>query len=180
MVMNAHQAGNLKVIAVNDNYLLAPWADILYACDVKWWQWHIHRQELIDFQGEKVTQDVEAAEKYGIKYIKSEPKCTLSTDPAIIYQGSNSGYQAINLAYHTGVKRVLLLGYDQKFSNDGKAHWFGDHPDKVRSGYDGWRVFYESLATHAADIGFEIINCTTETALTCFKKIPLDEVLQNI
>jgi hypothetical protein len=32
--------GKTRVIAVNDAYRLAPFADVLYACDEKWWKWH--------------------------------------------------------------------------------------------------------------------------------------------
>jgi hypothetical protein len=28
--------GRARVIAVNDGYRLAPWADVLYACDRRW------------------------------------------------------------------------------------------------------------------------------------------------
>ena len=29
----------VRVIAINDAYKMAPWADVLYFCDDKWWQW---------------------------------------------------------------------------------------------------------------------------------------------
>jgi hypothetical protein len=32
--------GKAFVIAINDAYKLAPWADALYACDGLWWRWH--------------------------------------------------------------------------------------------------------------------------------------------
>ena len=32
--------GKARVIAINDAYTLAPWADALYATDAKWWHWH--------------------------------------------------------------------------------------------------------------------------------------------
>ena len=32
--------GKARVIAVNDAWRLAPWADILYACDGRWWRHH--------------------------------------------------------------------------------------------------------------------------------------------
>jgi hypothetical protein len=31
--------GRVRVIAINDAFKLAPWADVLYFCDDKWWQW---------------------------------------------------------------------------------------------------------------------------------------------
>ena len=47
-------AGKARVIAINDAYRMAPWADMLYACDLKWWRWHDGAPY---FLGEKWTQD---------------------------------------------------------------------------------------------------------------------------
>ena len=38
------------VIVVNDNYKLAPWADVLYAADPEWWDLH---QGAPSFQGDR-------------------------------------------------------------------------------------------------------------------------------
>ena len=166
-----------KVLVINDNYLKYPTADFLYACDLKWWDWHAERKELKQFFGQKITQDKAAAEKYNIQYIESHGKMALSTDPKIIHQGMNSGYQAINLAYHMRPTKVILLGYDMQFGPNNESHWFGDHPDKVRSGYGSWMIGYASIAEHAKKLNFEIINCTERTALTCFPKAKLQDVL---
>ena len=32
--------GRAHIIAVNESYRLAPWADVLYSCDFMWWQLH--------------------------------------------------------------------------------------------------------------------------------------------
>ncbi len=120
----------------------------------------------MDFRGRKITQDKEASEKYSIEYYESRKGQGISTDNTYINQGSNSGYQAINLAYNLGAKRIILLGYDMQFSG-GKAHWFGDHPNNVRSDYNSFISYYKNLSTMLpADL--EIINCTKQTALTCF------------
>src|SRR5690349_3855481 len=31
--------GGARVIAINDAYLMAPWADVLYFADPRWWDW---------------------------------------------------------------------------------------------------------------------------------------------
>ena len=162
-----------NVIVINNNYQLAPWAQILYACDLKWWDWH---EGAKDFKGEKWTQDEKAAEKYGLRYIKSIPNAGISEDPQVIHQGSNSGIQAIGLAYHFGARTIYLLGYDLQATR-GKSHWHGDHPDGVVSCWHRWLVFYEQVAKDAEKLGISIINCTRETALKCFERKELDEVL---
>lgn len=169
-----------KVIAINDNYLLAPWADVLYACDGRWWDWHHERSELKDFRGRKITQDRDAAERYGIEYIESRDAPGLSRDPAYIHSGSNAGIQAINLACHFGARRIVLLGYDMQ-ATDGKAHWFGEHAwhdqDKVRDHWHKWLWRYQLVAEDARRMDIEIINATRETALTCFPRQPLSSLL---
>jgi hypothetical protein len=167
-----------KAIAINDNYLLAPWADVLYACDGRWWDWHRDRNELKSFRGRKITQDQDAAARYGIEYIESRDAPGLSRDPAYIHQGSNAGIQAINLAYHFGARRIVLLGYDMQATN-GKAHWFGDHPNRFLSYWHRWLPLYERVAEDARQMDLEIINATRETALTCFPRKPLSSLLPD-
>jgi len=144
----------------------------LYACDAKWWDWH----EGTDFQGRKITQDIKAVEKYGIEHIESKPGKGLSTDPKIIHQGSNSGYQAINLAYHLGAKHIILLGYDMGKAGN-KSHWFGDHPDKQPSSYDQFIRNFDSISSQLTSIGLAVTNCTRKTQLKCFPLQKLTDVL---
>jgi hypothetical protein len=165
-----------NVIVINDNYLLAPWADVLYACDGHWWDWHQDRKELKEFKGRKVTQDKEASERYKLEYIESVDLDGLSRNKDFVAKGSNSGIQAINLACHLGATRIVLLGYDMQ--HDGvKSHWFGEHPNTFKPPVHRWLRHYEFVARDAKEMGVEIINATRETALTCFERKSLEEVL---
>jgi len=166
------------VIVINDNYKMAPWADYLYFCDPKWFEWHKDKKDLANFKGKKYTQDAGIAKAYGINYIESKPAEGISESPDVIHQGSNSGYQAINLAYHLGARKIILLGYDMQTTN-GKSHWFGNHPDNIISKYKSLVQHFESLAEHAKRLDLEIINCTRKTALTCFPKMKLESALSS-
>jgi hypothetical protein len=159
------------VIVINDNYLVAPWADILYACDLKWWDWH---KGVPDFAGERWTQDADAARKYGLSYVRGKGGKGLSTDTGTIHTGSNSGYQAINLAYLFGARRVILTGYDMKVGPNGAAHWFGNHPDNIVSNHSGWLAGFKTIVDQRL---VEVINCTRDTALTCFPQMSIEEAL---
>ena len=55
--------GRAKVIAINNAYQLAPWSDVLYACDGAWWDWH---QGAPDFGGIKVSSTKNAMRWPGI------------------------------------------------------------------------------------------------------------------
>lgn len=177
--------GKAKVLVINTNYLYALWADYHYACDQHWWLWHEDNPELLRFKGQKFTQDSswESAnlerikQKHSVTVIPSKAGKGLSTEPNLIYQGSHSGYQAINLAYHLGAKRIILLGYDMQIGPNGELHHHPDHPTPIKSPWGSWVKNYDELAKDAERLGLEIINCTERTALTCFPKKNLFEVL---
>ena len=167
-----------RVLCINDNYRMAPWADVLYASDPIWWDWHAERVKA--FRGRKITQDKESAEKYGLEYIESRDADGLSRDPAYIHKGSNSGIQAINLACHFGARRIVLLGYDMQ-ATGGKTHWHGKHPGES-SDYGPWHKWlwrYQMVADDAERMGLEIINATRETALRCFPRKPLSSLVPD-
>ena len=94
--------------------------------------------------------------------------------------GRNSGYQCINLAFHLGVSRIVLLGYDMRCDNSGRSHWFGDHPHPTKSTvYQQVMVkHFETLVKPLKARGVEVINCTPGSAIECFPKVPLADLLQ--
>lgn len=97
----------------------------------------------------------------------------------MINQGLNSGYQAMNLAYHFGATRMLLLGFDMQRTN-GRSHWFGDHPGKlnVPSPYDEFVKRFGPLAKDLDAQGVQVVNCSTSTALECFPRGHIFEELE--
>jgi hypothetical protein len=155
---------------------LALWADILYACDGEWWDRYIENV-LLTFSGELWTQDVPAASKYGINRIEADGACGLGRDK--IHYGANSGYQAINLAYLFGAKRVILLGFDMRRSDDRKSHWHGDHPGPLNKDMPikAWVKNFWKLAEDLKGENVEVINSTRDTALECFNKVKLEVAL---
>jgi len=148
------------VIVVNTTFRAAPWADELYAMDRKWWNAHLTEVKET-FAGRLSTplNGVKAAEH-------------VTHD-----KGKNSGYGALALAILRGAQRVILLGYDAQHT-DGKTHWHGDHPEGLGSAGSvaRWpRDFERAQRQYAGRI--EIINATRQTALTCFPRRRLEDVL---
>ena len=162
------------VIAINDAYKLAPWADVLYAADAKWWNWH---QGVPSFAGRKYTLQADAAKWPGVQVLQNTGERGLEARPTGLKTGRNSGYQAINLAVHLGASRVLLLGYDMGPDPQGKTHWFGDHPDKSPSPYAIFIERFTDLVVPLRQLGVEVINCSRRTALTVFPQQTLEEAL---
>ena len=169
-----------RVIAVNDAYRLAPWADVLYACDWRWWRKH---DGVADFPGLKVTLSNARGHLDAwpeIKVLENTGTDGLETAPTGLRTGRNGGYQAINLALHLGAARVLLLGYDMKAAGDGRTHWFGDHQDWPTKATIFENLFLPNFAGLAAPLrqaGVEVINCTPGSALTVFPALSLEAAL---
>ena len=166
--------GWAPVIAINDAYRVAPWADVLYACDDKWWAWH---QGVATFAGAKYALDAKATRWPGVQVLRNAGEKGLELDPTGLRTGRNSGYQAINLAVHVGAARIVLLGYDMSPAPDGRTHWFGDHPDKAPSPYALMRTAFDTLVAPLAAAQVEVLNCSRRTALTAFPCAPLDTVV---
>lgn len=182
--------GRCRVIAVNNQGIetdcdgqvvpaMAPWADVLYAADAKWWR-HYEKRAL-KFAGTKVTirdtlpwPEVMSL-KQSIEHASFDPR------PTHLVSGGNSGYQAIHLAVHYGATRILLLGFDMKNGRNGRRHWFGSHPGRLdsRGNFTGWLRAFDKLARVLDHMGVKVVNCTPDTALRAFSRRPLAEALDG-
>jgi hypothetical protein len=174
-----------NIIAVNDAYRLLPFAQMLYACDAKWWEVH---KGCPDFQGEKWSSHglpgrvrhndkTEVAARYGLHLVAGQDGEEFSLDPEVITYGSNSGFQAINLALLLGAKRIVLVGFNMQAVN-GSRHFFGDHGRGLRntSSYSNFiRAFERAARKLPPEI--QIVNATPNTALRCFRMMPLEKAL---
>jgi hypothetical protein len=172
------RASGAKVIVVNDAYTLAPFADVLYFADAKWHKWHKDRPEFRAFAGQKCSIFLGVDLKLGgVHLLKQAAYMGLSTDPGEICTGSNSGYQAVNIAVLSGAKRIVLIGYDGR-AKDGKQHFFGDHPDKSHAPYEVTRGRFADLVAPTKKLGVKIMNATPGSWIECFPMVNLAESLE--
>lgn len=167
--------GRARVIAVNDAIRLAPWADVLYACDGKWWSQH--HASLHQFKGMRFSLTVNRKRFPDVQRLRNAGVDGACLEPGSVKTGRNSGYQAIQLAVHIGASRVLLLGYDM-MRHGGKSHFFGEHPNKwTPSPYRSFLQVFPSIVKPLAKYGVEVINCSRVTALDCFPKMTIEDAL---
>jgi len=168
--------GRVRVIAINDAWRLAPWADVLYGCDWRWWVKH---GGVPGFAGIKVSLSNSRGhldEYPEIRLLENTGVDRLEPRPNGLRTGHNGGFQAINLAVHFGARRILLLGYDMKAGDGGRTHWFGDHadwPTRPTIYATAMLPHFAGLAAALRDAGVEAINCTPDSALTVF---PIQDV----
>jgi hypothetical protein len=168
--------GKLKVIVVNDQFRLAPWADVLYAADFQWWN-HRSNQDALDFNGLKVTVSF-AVNSNKVLRLNPGEVTGLSYKADTLVTCKNSGFQAMNLAALFGVRRLFLFGFDMR-TVDGKAHNFGNHPPGLTqdvAAYKEWVALVTKSAPEFARAGVEVFNCTKGSALKCFPFLTLEDV----
>lgn len=166
-----------RVIAIKDAYNLAPWADVVYGAGVdqtKWWQRN-GKRVVAAHQGLRFTLDPAAAEWASLLQWGAEQG--LSTDPARLALGRNSGYQAINLAVLLGAAKIILLGYDMKRAAGEQENFFVGPTKGPVHRYAEWQPFFRTLLDPLARLGVSVINCTPDSALECFPKMTLAEAL---
>lgn len=163
----AGAAGIRRCIAINTTFRRAPWADVLYACDAAWWRLH-HAEVESEFTGELWTQDAEATHKFGVKRIESARRPGLGKRPGVIHQGGNGGYQAINLAFHAGARKIILLGFDMQ-----GTHWHGKYENGLPNTqpwlFKQWLANFDGLAGDLAQEGVDVVNCSPGSALAIFR-----------
>ena len=166
--------GKAKVYVVNNAYKLAPWANVLYACDDSWWRYYKP-----EFAGEKWTLSDKAAADFGLNLIGRAGKALFSTDEGKVATGYNSGFQALNLAYVQGARKAILLGFDYK---DPGNHFFGRHSGALdrASNMHRWIRAMHDAAPVMAQANYEVINSTPNSAIKCFPQMGIEDALHKL
>lgn len=102
----------------------------------------------------------------------------LSLDPEYLVTGSNSGFQALNLAILAGVAQVILLGFDAN-DTDGEAHWHGSHPATTPPGAAaGYRQSFKAATKAIKAAGVRVLNCSPGSTIACFERMDLVDALR--
>lgn len=183
--------GKCRVIAVNNQGIdtecdgqmvpaLAPWADILFGADAKWWR-HYHERAL-KFEGRKVCARATLPWREVYSLTQSYEHPTFDPRPTHLVSGGNSGYMAVHIAVHLGATRILLLGFDMREGRNRRRHWFGNHPGRLnaRGNFSGWNRAFEKFAKVLHLMNIEVLNCTPDSALKCFRRVPLEMALHGL
>lgn len=171
--------GRAKVITINNSWRLAPWSDILFAVDWRWWKAH---RGVPDFHGVKLTIDWRFRHRkewdiWSLVCPKVEND-EIVHRPGHVAWGGNSGMGALNLADQLGASKIILVGYDMHLMNG--AHWHGDHvgsglTNPTSDGIIRWR---RAINRAAHKLRARVINASEASALTAYPKMPLEKALE--
>ena len=151
----------------------APWADVLFASDAKWWRQYQARA--MAFAGLKITS-MNGLTWDGLHNVAFSPRAPFDDRPTHMVSGGNSGYQAVHIAAHFGATRILLVGFDMR-EVTGRRHYFGNHPAPCNSKgrFHIWIRNFQSLAAYLGAQGVQVVNCTPGSALKGLKVSTLDK-----
>lgn len=168
-------------IAVNLSFEAAPWAGALYFSDARFFTWY--QKRILRFPGLKFTGDPGRKIRHpDILQLELTGIRGLETKPGALCHGNNSGYAAINLAFHMGARRIALLGIDMSPdpADNTRQHWHPEHPvPSLSRVYQKMAPNFETLVAPLAAHGVEVVNCNLASAVECFRKCPLDEVIDR-
>jgi hypothetical protein len=159
-------AAKITTIAVNNSWQIARFADYIYSGDHGWWRANGHT---IDIPAKRVCCDSATQKKHGV---------IVHLAPGAF----NSGQMAIRFAIQKmKAKKVILLGYDCSLAKG--IHWHGPHtnrpnPDEAR--VRKWVKQFQKAAEEARVFNVDVINCSRETALECFRRENLEDALEHL
>lgn len=179
--------GQFDVLAVTSAFLAVPFANHVYACDRRWWvEYHAavrsrhpdaelwgHDDGAGRLDGVELLRIAGWPPKSGSRIIDNPGICL---EPWVLHSGRNSGYQAINLAYHLGYRLVALVGFDMRCDDTGRQHFFGEYAsDRLhkRSPYGEWIPLFRTIRSSDS---FRVVNCTPGSALDAFEFRSLEDV----
>lgn len=170
IVADKVRAARIRAIVVNDTYRLAPWADLLYAADRRWWE--ANPEAATEFAGVKLVGQ-SGVFLPGVQVMMRSGTSGFDPNPKFVRTGNNSGYAAVHVAIHAGAARILLCGFDMH-----GTHWFGSHTKRgLRNPNPGSFAAWIARFADLRGRGAEILNCTPGSKLTAFPFVELDEAL---
>ncbi len=170
---NVHRLQGRKVIAVNSSYQAAPFAQILFFNDNRWWQQHAPTLEA-EWNGKLVTVSQAAKGARLIKLDRATPEEGLSLNPGAVCSLRTSLQGAMNLAFHLGVTRIVLLGADMCRAEDGRTHHHKPHLWRNKPGNETWDTQMQQLVHIVEPLkkhGVEVLNASPISRIPWWPKI---------
>jgi len=177
--------GKGRVIAINRAFEFAPFADVLFFMDNRFYMlYHSKDQASAEkwkaFPGIKVFLNMSGRKYEDVYSVRKLGKTGLSNSIRTgIFHGNNSGVGAINLAYCMGANPIYLLGYDCKF-NGNKSHFHSgytvkNHEGSVRS----FAKEFARLDRYLKRTKARVVNLNPHSACKAFAFGNLEEVLND-
>ena len=168
-----------RTIAVNQAYKVAPWADALFYGDAEWSRYNW--DGLCTFAGLKVTtvrEDLGKPAIHVVERIMGTPGICLAAHR--LAWNLSSGACAMNLAYHFGVRRIILLGFDMHRERGDNWHKdYDSQPYHARPTAQSYRKYLTAFPHIAADLArmkVDVVNATPGSKITAWPTVHPNEL----
>lgn len=166
-----------KSIAINKAFLFHSFADVLYWTDSRFYSWYKH--DIDNYKGLKYSIKPGSQYTNDIKILKKGKPYGLERDPQMLAHGFNSGYAAINLAYHLGAARIILLGFDMANNGD-ESHFHDGYPSRGTSDrmyMDKFVPGFKQLKAELVQDNVQVYNASPYSKINDFPKISFQQAL---
>lgn len=170
---------NKHIIGINVAYMIGDWIDMVFFGDSNFFL----KQErgLSRFPNLKVSCHPNTDKVPWVKFLPHDKKHSkgISTNPKMVSWNQNSGAAAISVAAHAGAKRIILLGFDMSLDKQGGSHWHSVYRQgkKVIPPFQKHLKGFPEIAKDATRMGIEILNASPNSAIKCFRKVTVKEIL---
>ena len=152
-------------VAVNTTWKLAPWCDVIYAGDSRWWKAYGHE---VNIPAKRFCRTSSAFKTHRARCHKTKLK-----------HDYNSGELAIELAAQRKPELIVLLGFDASVKHG--VHWHGPHedtPNPTAGRARRWLRQFDRIPEAYPDAN--IVNCSRYTEINCFPRESLESVLARV
>ena len=175
---NIEQLKGHRVIAINSSWEIAPFAQYCFFGDVRWY--NHHEKAFKAYTGIKISCAGPGWKHADIRFLQKVHPPGLQTDPEKITVRRTSATGAINIAFHMGCRRIVLIGIDQCVAPDGKTHHHPAHPfpwvaDCFQHQYDDFAGIVGDLRARQIDV----VNASPVSTLPWWPKVDLDEEVRD-
>lgn len=175
--------GRWPVIVCNMGFLDFPWANVMYFGDCKVYDWlkKNYKKRWSMFKGIKVSCCSATKDDPDIHCLYRISK-GITQDTRAIGWNVNTGGSAINLAYHFGAKKVILLGFDMQQVN-GRSNF---HNYNIVKDSDPENIYkkmirhFKAIYEDTIKLNIEVINATKESKLPYFPIKSYKQILKEI
>lgn len=178
-----HRLEGRKVIAINSSYEIAPFAQVIFFGDNRWYLQHRGTKAFMQHGGRKITcSDPATGDQIEhVRRVIPTKECGLCTRRDSVASQKTSFQGAMNLAYHFGAKRIILLGADFCRAVDGRTHHHKPHIWKNSPGNQTWDKQFEQFQFIVEPLrraGIPVINTSLESRLKYWPVRTLEEILK--
>lgn len=169
-----------RVVAINSAWKTWPSADLLFYADDRWWLDRVNKFEGgKGFAGRVVTTASTGGPVGVLRLSKIDPSNGIAIKSHQVALQTSAVTGALNLLFHLGVARIVLLGVDGKLAADGQKHHHGTkYPwPHVAKCFEKHAAEFRAVAPSLRAAGVEVINANPGSALGVWPRMKLEDCL---